>query len=65
MTVRLLPKASRRTKIALTFSDVSNDVAEAFLDAGFEAAAVVARHDMTCFRFDVLPDPDLPMRMMD
>ena len=66
ITVRLLPKASRRTNIALTFSEVRGEAeAGAFLEAGLEAAAVEAKHDRTCFMFIVLPDPERPMKMMD
>ena len=66
ITVRLFPKASSRTKMALTLSTFSSDTID-FLDDAFDAdaAAVVARHDMTCRRFEVFPDPDLPMNTMD
>ena len=66
MTVRLLPKASSRMNIALTFSEVRGEAeAAAFFEAGFEAAAVEAKHDRTCFKFIVLPDPERPMKTMD
>ena len=66
MTVRLLPKASRSTKMALTLSTVSSDGVDFLVDVfDAAAAAVVARHDSTCRRFEVLPDPDLPMNTVD
>jgi hypothetical protein len=64
MTVLLFPKASSKTKIALTFSEVSGDVT-GFFAFGREAAAVWARQVITCFRFVVLPEPERPMKMMD
>ncbi len=64
ITVRLLPKASRRTNIALTFSEVIGDVT-GFFEFGLDAAAVAAKHVKVCLRLVVLPEPERPIKTTD
>jgi hypothetical protein len=49
--------------MAPTFSAVSGDFLAAAV--GFVAAAIVAMHVRTCFKFCVFPEPERPMKTMD